>query len=113
MKTTRLYAALIYVLAFLAISTGSFAQDKDVKNNKTPEEKAKITSERMKSSLNLTDDQYTKIYNLNLQRMNDSKEFKESKSISKEDREKRKTEYKNSLKKYSNRRPASNNDKNA
>lgn len=98
MKTTKLYSALIYVLAFLVISISSLAQDKDSKTIRTPEEKAKINSERLKTSLNLSDDQYTKIYDLNLQRIKDSKEFREIKLKFKEDRDKKNTEYKNSLK---------------
>jgi LAS superfamily LD-carboxypeptidase LdcB len=97
MKTTKLYATLIYVLVFLAISVGSFAQDKDSKVNKTPEEKAKFRTEKLKTSLNLSDDQYSKVYNLNLQRVKDDKEFRESNSKLREDREKRSTEYKSSL----------------
>ncbi len=98
MKTTKLYVALIYVLAFLAISISSFAQDKDLKNSKTPEEKAKFTSERLKSSLNLSDEQSTKIYDLNLQRIRDNKEFRESKSKMDTERKKKNSEYKSSLK---------------
>ena len=97
MKTTKLYSVLIYVLAFLVISLSSLAQDKDSRTIRTPEEKAKLNSERLKTSLNLSDDQYTKIYDLNLQRIKDGKEFREIKLKFKEDRDKRNTEYKNSL----------------
>jgi len=97
MKTIKLYVTFIYVLVFLAISAGSFAQDKDSKVNKTPEEKAKFRTEKLKTSLNLSDDQYSKVYNLNLQRVKDEKEFRESNSKLREDREKRNTEYKSSF----------------
>jgi LAS superfamily LD-carboxypeptidase LdcB len=97
MKTTKLYVTLIYVLAFLVISVSSFAQDKDSKENKTPEEKAKFRTEKLKTSLNLSDDQYSKVYNLNLQRVKDDKEFRESNSKLRDDREKRNTEYKSSF----------------
>jgi protein CpxP len=98
MKNTKLYPVLVYVLAFLALSISSFAQDKDMKNSKTPEEKAKFTSERLKTSLNLTNEQTAKIYDLNLQRIKDRKEFKESKDKQKSDIKKKRSEYKNSLK---------------
>lgn len=96
MKTTKLHLVLVYILAFLAFSISSFAQDKD--NKKTPEEKAKITSERLKTSLNLSDEQTAKIYDLNLQRIKDHKEFKESKDKQNSNMKKKQSEYKNSLK---------------
>jgi hypothetical protein len=98
MKTAKLYVTFIYVLIFLAISAGSFAQDKDSKESKTPEDRAKITSDKMKTSLNLSDEQYTKVYNLNLQKMKDAKEFRESESKLRESREKSFTEYKSTMK---------------
>lgn len=98
MKTKKLNAVLICVLAFLVISINSFAQNKEIKTKKTPEEKAKITSEKLKSSLNLSDDQSSRIYELNLQRIKDHKEFKENKSKLSADRKKKSSEYKNSLK---------------
>lgn len=96
MKTTKLYMVLVYLLAFLALSISSFAQDKDTK--KTPEEKARITSEKLKTSLNLTDEQTTKIYALNLQRIKDNKEFREIKEKQNSDMKKKRSEYKDSLK---------------
>jgi len=98
MKTTKLYMTLIYVLAFLALSVSSFAQDKDSKVSKTPEEKAKIRTERLKTSLNLTDDQYSRIYNLNLQRIKESQEFRENNAKMREERGKKNEEYRSSFK---------------
>ena len=96
MKTTKLYPVLVYLLAFLALSISSFAQDKETK--KTPEEKAKFSTERLKTSLNLSDEQAAKIYDLNLQRIKDRKEFKESKDKENSDIKKKRSEYRNSLK---------------
>lgn len=98
MKTTKLFPVLVYILAFLALSISSFAQDKEMKNSKTPEEKAKFTLERLKTSLNLTDEQSAKVYELNLQRIKDHKGFKEGMDKIKSDRKQKQTEYKNSLK---------------
>jgi hypothetical protein len=49
----------LFLLALLFISLGSFAQT-------TPEERATNQTNRMKTELNLTDDQYTKVYDINL-----------------------------------------------
>ncbi len=98
MKTMKLNTTLVLILAFLAVSVSSFAQNKESKTTKSPEERAKITTERMKTSLNLSDEQSSKIYDLNLQRMKDHKEFKESKSKVDSDRKNKRNEYKSSLK---------------
>lgn len=94
----KLNTTLVLILAFLAVSVSSFAQNKESKTTKSPEERAKITTERMKTSLNLSDEQSSKIYDLNLQRFKDHKEFKESKSKVDSDRKNKRNEYKNSLK---------------
>jgi hypothetical protein len=66
MKNFNMRAALrigmITLLLFTGIST--FAQQK-VKR-KTPEERASIITSKMKMSLNLSDDQYTKVRAVNL-----------------------------------------------
>ena len=49
----------LFLVALLFISLGSFAQA-------TPEERATNQTNRMKTELNLTDDQYTKVYDINL-----------------------------------------------
>lgn len=98
MKTTQLKTKFILILALVAISVSSFAQDKDSKTNKSPEERAKVSTERMKTSLNLTDEQYSKIYDLNLQMIKDRKDFKESKSKLDGERKKKSSEYRNSMK---------------
>lgn len=98
MKTTKLITTLIYILALLSISVSSFAQDIDSKPKKTPEERATLITDKMKSSLNLTDDQYTKIYELNLQRIKERQAFKEEKSKTDSDIKKKRSEYMTSLK---------------
>ena len=49
----------LFLIALLFISLGSFAQA-------TPEERATNQTNRMKTELNLTDDQYSKVYEINL-----------------------------------------------
>jgi len=98
MKKMKFNATLVLILALLAVSVSSFAQNKESKTKKSPEERAKISTERMKTSLNLSDEQSSKIYDLNLQRMKDRKEFKEGKSKVDSDRKNKRNEYKNSLK---------------
>ncbi|MCI0473861.1 MAG: hypothetical protein L0Y76_09800, partial [Ignavibacteria bacterium] len=61
-------------------------------------ERATLITDKMKSSLNLTDDQYSKVYELNLQRIKERRDFKENKSNLDTDRKKKQSEYQNSLK---------------
>lgn len=49
----------LFLIALLFISLGCFAQT-------TPEERATNQTNRMKTELNLSDDQYTKVYDINL-----------------------------------------------
>lgn len=49
----------IFLITLLFITLGSFAQT-------TPEERATSQTNRMKTELNLTDDQYSKVYDINL-----------------------------------------------
>lgn len=42
------------------------AQTATEKSSKTPEEKARMYADKMKTTVALTDDQYTKVYNLSL-----------------------------------------------
>lgn len=93
-----LRTALIFILAILTISISSFAQDKDSKPKKTPEERATLITDKMKTSLNLTDEQYSKVYELNLQRIKERQAFKEEKSKTDSDIKKKRSEYMTSLK---------------
>lgn len=49
----------IFLITLLFVTLGSFAQT-------TPEERATSQTNRMKTELNLTDDQYSKVYDINL-----------------------------------------------
>jgi hypothetical protein len=62
--------ALKLILASLIISFGVNAQKANLKkmdrNEKSPDQRAKIQTERMKTELNLTNEQYEKTYEINL-----------------------------------------------
>jgi hypothetical protein len=62
--------ALKLILASLIISFGVNAQKANIKkmdgNDKSPDQRAKIQTERMKTELNLTNEQYEKTYEINL-----------------------------------------------
>jgi methionine-rich copper-binding protein CopC len=49
---------------FMLVSVSSFAQEK--MQHKTPEEKAKMMSDKMKTELTLSDEQYQKVQTINL-----------------------------------------------
>lgn len=98
MKTIKLKVTMVLILAIIAMSVSSIAQDKDSKTKKSPEEIARISTERMKTSLNLSDEQSSRIYDLNLQKIKDRKEFKENKSKLDGERKRKNSEYKNSIK---------------
>lgn len=55
---------MMSLIAFLIFSFASSAQS--AKTEKTPEERAKAITEKMKTTLELTDEQYKKIYDINL-----------------------------------------------
>lgn len=87
---------LVIVLALQTIFLCSYAQEKDMK--KTPEERAKISTEKLKTSLSLSDEQTAKIYELNLRRIKEHKEFRENKLKLNSEMKKKKTEYRESFK---------------
>jgi lipopolysaccharide export LptBFGC system permease protein LptF len=99
MKTKRLViykkVLLISVIIFFAFAAGGFAQNDGVKTQKTPEEKAKKITDRMNTTLNLTPDQYTKTYNLYLNKIQKREQKMEQ---MKEARKKENEEFRNSLK---------------
>ena len=56
-------AATACMALFMLVSVSSFSQNKP---HKTPEEKAKMMSDKMKTGLALSDDQYQKVQTINL-----------------------------------------------
>ncbi|HQD10620.1 MAG TPA: hypothetical protein PLQ65_13205 [Flavihumibacter sp.] len=56
---------VVIALCFILVAGAASAQDND-RAHKSAEERAKAQSDKMKTELALTDDQYTKIYDLNL-----------------------------------------------
>jgi len=88
--------ALMFVLAGL-VSFGAFAQDKrPVRNGErpTPEKIAEQRTSRMKETLGLNDDQYKKMYDINLS------EARKHQALAAERREKMKVERAELKKKY-------------
>lgn len=63
MKHSHLFKSLCLGLC-LTIAVASFAQTK--KHYKTPEEKAQAITDKMKTELSLTDDQYQKVHTANV-----------------------------------------------
>lgn len=53
-----------FMAVFMLISASLFAQDKS--QHKSPEERAKMMSDKMKTELTLTDEQYQKVQAINL-----------------------------------------------
>ena len=71
MNTTKLLLRTIMFLVFFVFAMSSFGQSKNNKDYKdcTPEEKAAVIADNLKPVLNLTDNQYTQIYNIYLDRI--------------------------------------------
>jgi hypothetical protein len=63
---------MLSVVCCTLVSINSFAQQKKF----TPEERAKMSTDRMKTAVNLTDSQYTKVYDLNLKYAQKMKELR-------------------------------------
>lgn len=70
----KMMLSLAAMTVIMLISTASFAQDK--MPHKTPEERAKMMSDKMKTELSLTDDQYQKVQAINLDFANKTKDIK-------------------------------------
>ncbi len=80
MKTIKFKSAVVmmFVLSCLLVSTQLFAQEKQ---RKTPEERASMLTDKMKKDLNLTDDQYKSVYDINLKYAKQNEEaFKNAQS---------------------------------
>ncbi|MFT3949733.1 MAG: hypothetical protein QM763_22405 [Agriterribacter sp.] len=63
-----------FMAVAMLISVSSFAQEK--MQHKTPEEKAKMMSDKMKTELTLTDEQYQKVQAINLDFATKTKDIK-------------------------------------
>lgn len=89
---------LFIVLALLVYSVSGFSQNNTSKERKSPEEGAKRITDRMKTSLNLSDEQYSRVYGINLQKIKANREFRESKSKLFKEKKKSGEEFRNSMK---------------
>ncbi len=81
MKQLMITASLLVSL----VSAG-YSQSRDEKQNKTPEERAQYATNAMEKNLNLTADQKSKVYEINLER---AKKMDELKSTAKAGRKER------------------------
>jgi hypothetical protein len=103
MKSTKLLLGTIATLAFFIFAMSGFGQSKykEYKDCK-PEEKAKIIVENLTPVLNLDNEQYSRIYNLYLDRIrwksvNEVAGVKNNKSINRKKYEEFKSNLKNVL----------------
>ena len=62
-KFIFILTSFVFVISF----SYSYAQDQETKPKKTPEERASMITERMKKGLELTDEQYSSVYNIILE----------------------------------------------
>ncbi|MCX6164899.1 MAG: hypothetical protein NTU73_08590 [Ignavibacteriae bacterium] len=71
MNISKLLLGTMVTIILFIFTMSSFGQSKNNKEYKdcTPEEKASIISDNLKPVLNLSDEQYTKIYNVYLDRI--------------------------------------------
>ena len=85
MKTIKLIIASIIVSFGVNAQTGKMTKLESSKA-KTPEERAKVQTDRMKSELTLTNDQYEKAYQINLGIIQKNKGLQEQKLTAEERR---------------------------
>ncbi len=90
MTKYKSFALLLIITAFFTSSTLFAQQDF---NKKTPEERAQKQSERMKKSLDLSDEQYQQIYDIFLKHITDADNIRNSSSVN-EDKSGKKEELK-------------------
>ena len=95
MGTSKLSIMVLIALVITLFTFNSYAQDS--KGKHTPEEKAKKITDKMKTALNLTDEQYPQMYSLNLEQIKWKKESKAS-NLSKTEKKKKREEFKASTK---------------
>ena len=74
---------ILTIALALFLGFGAVAQDKSHKD-KTPEEKARMMTEKMQEKLDLTKDQYNKVYQLNLETAKQMQQMREQRNEDKE-----------------------------
>ena len=102
MKNLKLIVVLV-VLFIIALSGMSRAQDNQANDKKktyknTPAEQAKIVTDKMKTKLDLTDDQYSKILKIQTDRITYFRELRDKDVISKSEIKQKRDEFNNSIK---------------
>ncbi len=101
MNKTKSIALTIILLIFLE-STLSIAQDNSKIGSKskyrcTPEEQAKRITDKMKTQLGLSDEQYNKILQLQTDRIKYLRELREKDLISRSEVKKKREEFRNNI----------------
>lgn len=95
--------ALIIILLIFALSGISRAQENPQtgeapKYKCTPEEAAKRITDKMKTNLNLTDEQYSKILKLQTERITYKRELRSKDLISRSEMKQKREEFRNGMK---------------
>ena len=99
MKTPKFRISILIAFVLMLFTLNGFAQDSTKKHS--PEAKAKKITEKMKTALNLTDDQYSQMYDLTLKQIKWKKDNKDVK-MTKADRKTKREEFKAEVKKILN-----------
>ncbi|MCC6865896.1 MAG: hypothetical protein IT280_07015 [Ignavibacteria bacterium] len=83
MQETKNYSAFLLVLLFMFLSTSVFSQSE---KNKTPEERAKLRTERLTDKLSLSETQKQQVYDVILNHANQVNTIRNTQDITKESR---------------------------
>jgi len=95
MKTLKIFTLALF--AMLVLSANSYSQNDTKQYKYTAEEKAKLIVDDLKPVLNLSNDQYTQLYNLYVQRINEVRSNKGG-TIDKDTRKTKSKEFNNAVK---------------
>ncbi len=95
MKTLKLLTLTLF--AVIVLSANAYSQNDTKQYKYTAEEKAKLIVDDLKTVLNLSNDQYTQLYNLYVQRINEIRTNRAG-TIDKDSKKQKSKEFNNSVK---------------
>lgn len=95
MKTLKLLTLTLF--AVIVLSANAYSQNDTKQYKYTAEEKAKLIVDDLKTVLNLSNDQYTQLYNLYVQRINEIRTNRGG-TIDKDSKKQKSKEFNNSVK---------------
>lgn len=102
MKKPKLIAVIIIFFIFAVSGIGKAQDNSQIDETKkfkcTPEEQAKKITDKMKTHLNLTDEQYSKILKLNTDRIAYNRELRNKDLISKSEVKQKREEFRSGMK---------------